>query len=143
MGNEFDKIQQEFEILFDAVLDGMESFLNKFGYFVKINANYFSIMFKYSCPFVMLWLGQYAALERGKFAVGGEILLAIVFLVFENYFKGYARKNNTGDALPMARKRFTVEDGNGEISIDRKDLEEMIIYVNEIENYIEREGLRK
>jgi hypothetical protein len=49
-------------------------------------------------------------------------------------------KTNNGNELPIPRKRYTEEQEDGEVYIKKEDLQEVILYLNEVENYLVRKG---
>lgn len=61
---------------------------------------------------------------------------AICFIV-SNYLK-YSEVEDTGFPVPV--KRFTSESRDGEVSIEKNRLQEMILYVSEVEDWLESSG---
>lgn len=43
-------------------------------------------------------------------------------------------------SFPVPPKRFTSESGDGEVSIEKNRLQEMILYVSEVEDWLESSG---
>lgn len=46
------------------------------------------------------------------------------------------------DTIPVYGRRFTIRQKNGDISIKKADIEMSMIYLAQVEDYIERKGLR-
>ena len=47
-------------------------------------------------------------------------------------------KTGKGKEIPVPAERFTQEDEDGEVSIEQSRLQEMILYVNDVEDYLQR-----
>ena len=87
----------------------------------------------------MWYLGAYLYEERGEFAVGGELFVPlVVFLVI--YFVGsFANHIGKGERIPVPEKRFTeVDDGEVSVPVSRQD--EMLFYLADLEDCLERKG---
>ena len=95
------------------------------------------------CPYLMWWLAAYLYNERGEFAIGGEIFIPILFMFVSNVLKNIAIRHNEALSFPVPRKRFTRNDGNGEYSVEQNRIQEMILYVADVEEYLERKGMIK
>lgn len=69
---------------------------------------------------------------------------SIALIVLSRFLKGYANAIGQGDRIPIPRERFTevIEEGN-EVVIDRSRLQELIIYTNDLEDWMERRGIAK
>lgn len=65
------------------------------------------------------------------------VLVQVVCLVTSKYLK-YSEVEDTGFPVPV--KRFTSESGDGEVSIEKNRLQEMILYVSEVEDWLESSG---
>lgn len=50
-------------------------------------------------------------------------------------------KIGKGKEIPIPENKFTQEDEDGEVSIDTNRLQEMILYVADVESYLERHHL--
>lgn len=50
-------------------------------------------------------------------------------------------KIGKGREIPIPESKFTQEDSDGEVSIDTHRLQEMILYVADVESYLERKHL--
>lgn len=48
--------------------------------------------------------------------------------------------NRTVDNIPLPYKRFTTEDNEGTITVEEGRIEELLLYVDELENELERLG---
>lgn len=110
-------------------------------YFIESNLRYVANLVDIGLPYGMYLLGQMVALERGRFAVGGEIFIPIVVCIVVYYMKEIANRCNKGKCIPIPRERFTEVDEDGEVSIDTSRTQELILYVADLEDWLERRGL--
>lgn len=93
-------------------------------------------------PFLMLVVGEYVYQERGYWAMGGEVLL-VVFLVALGFgLRSYARvSGNVVDDVPVPYRRFTrVDYESGRVDVDYGRVQEMILYVADLEDWFDRNG---
>lgn len=111
------------------------------GYFIKSNLRNFAIILNISLPYVMYFIGQYVAVNRQGIAVGGELFVPIVFIVLIFYIKSTANKLGKGTTIPLPDKRFTKVEDDGEITIENKRVQELILYLADLEDWLERKGL--
>ena len=95
-------------------------------------------------PFLMLYVGEHAYADRGYWAIGGEVVLPVVLLIVGFALKAYASvSGNDHYDLPVPRRRFTHVDYNsGQVDVENKRLQEMILYIADLEDWFERNGYR-
>lgn len=92
--------------------------------------------------FLMLLLGQYVYKIRGCFGIGGEIFIPVVICIIVFLFKYVgSQKHAEKEAIPVPRKRFTEVHNDGEVTIEYNKMEELILYVADVEDYLENKGL--
>lgn len=120
------------EVLREAV-DEMFSWLHN-------NLRNIAAVFDVLCPYVSMWAAITAYMERGKLAFGGEWFVPIVFFVSSSILKAIANKTGKGITIPRPRKRFTTEE-DGEVTVDVDRTEELLLYVADLEDWLERKGL--
>lgn len=65
------------------------------------------------------------------------LLAQSVCFITSKYLK-YNKVEDTGFPVPV--KRFTSESEDGEVSIEKNRLQEMILYVSEVEDWLESSG---
>lgn len=99
---------------------------------VKNSIPKMSLVFKMVLPFVMYYYGMY----EGKLSYW--LFLPIVFWFVTNVLDRISDKTGKGKEIPIPSKRFTKEDEDGEVSIEQSRLQEMILYVNDVEDYLQR-----
>ena len=73
--------------------------------------------------------------------------IKIVFLIFPllvnllaYLLKLFANRIGKGETPPVPNERFTSDNGDGEISIEHARLQELILFVNDYEEWLERKG---
>lgn len=109
-------------------------------YFIEDNLRNFGRLVDLLLPYCMLFLGMYAYKTRGEYAIGAEFFLPLVVMLVSYYCRSAANKLGKGDTFPVPQKRFTSEDddGNPEIEVDR--IQELILYIADVEEWLERKG---
>ena len=65
------------------------------------------------------------------------VLAHVICFITSRYLK-YSEVEDTGFPVPV--KRFTSESKDGEVSIEKSRLQEMILYVSEVEDWLESSG---
>lgn len=112
-----------------------------FTYFVKNNLMAFANILNLIIPYAMYFIGQYVALDKNKIAVGYEVLIPIVSIILIYYIKSTANKLGKGTTIPVPNKRFTQVDKDGEVSIENGRIQEVILYLADLEDWMERKGM--
>lgn len=92
----------------------------------------------FTIPFFGLIIGVVMYKERGYFAIGGEWLLLAVLEFISSLLKRYVKQNRIYNELnlPIPAKRFTEDVGGGEYQVDTDRLQEMILYVADVEDWL-------
>lgn len=123
------------EILAEAILGIL--------YFITCNLRNFGHLLDMLLPYFMLVLGMVCYQLRGEFTLGAEVFLPILVMLVSYYCKNLANKLGKGDTFPVPERRFTSEDedGNPEIEVDR--IQELILYIADVEEWLERKGYLK
>lgn len=105
---------------------------------------YIAVILRIILPYFMWYIGIYLYEQRGKFAVGGEIFVPLYVFIITYYIKQYANRLGKGERIPIPEKRFT-EPGeeDGEYTVEVKRMEEMILYMSNLEDWLQRKGLLK
>lgn len=108
-------------------------------YFFAVNMRYFANLISTATPYVMYFIGQNVVLERGKFAIGGELFIPILIAVLVYYLRQIANRSGKGNSMPVPEKRFTeVDESTGEVTILTARTEEMLLYMADLEDWFER-----
>lgn len=121
------------EITIDAV--------SSIGYFIKSNLRNFATILNIVLPYAMYFIGQYVAVSRKEIAVGCELFIPIIFIIIIFYLKSTANKLGKGTTIPIPDKRFTKVEDDGEVTIENKRIQELILYLADLEDWLERKGL--
>ena len=104
------------------------------GYFIKRNLRTLANIINIACPYLMYLLG-FNSNEIGK-----EVFIPIVVMFVVYFLRSLANKLGTGDIVPVPVKRFTIEGEDGEISVENSRIQELILYLADLEDYLERKG---
>ena len=93
-------------------------------------------------PFVMLFVGEYVYADRGYWATGGEVALPFLFVIVGLALKSYAKVSGTDHSdIPVPYHRFTdVNYENGQVDVENRRLQEMILYMADLEDWFDRNG---
>lgn len=126
-----------FQIIFEITRD----VCNEITYFIKNNLLNFAAFLNLVLPYLMYYIGQYVVKERGATTFGGELFIPIIFVVITYYLRSMANKLRKGIKIPLPEKRFTEIDEDGEVSIEHSRLQELILYIADLEDWLERKGL--
>ena len=122
------------EILYDIIF--------AIGYFIENNLKNFATLLSIMLPFIMLLIGQAVALKRGSFAIGSEILIPPFIGVIIYFIRSFANKLGKGITVPIPKKRFTeVDNETGEVNILNDRVQELILYVADLEDWLQGKGL--
>ena len=127
--------------IFDIIIEVTFDALHSFTYFIKSNLITFANILNIMAPYTMYFVGQYVACNRGTIAVGDEALIPLLFIVFIYYLRSTANKIGKGMTIPVPDKRFTQVDEDGEVSIENNRLQELILYMADLEDWMEKRGM--
>lgn len=90
-------------------------------------------------PYLFLLISIKMFNIRLGFEIGYEYLIPIILFVISDMVRRLANRLNVGEDIPIPSEPFT-ENDNGEISVLQSRIQEMILYVNDVENYLYRHG---
>lgn len=110
-------------------------------YFITSNLRNFAWILNFILPYLMYIIGQNVCATRGYLGVGGELFIPVVFCVITYVLRSYANKIGKGTTIPVPDKRFTEVDDYGEVSIPNNRIQELILYLADLEDWLERKGL--
>ena len=124
-----------FSIMFAIVVELFLMILDVIGR----NLRNLALLLQIGLPYLMWYLGAYLYEERGEFAVGGELFVPLVVFLVIYFIGSFANHIGKGERIPVPEKRFTeVDDGEVSIPVSRQD--EMLFYLADLEDYLERKG---
>lgn len=116
-----------------------QDIISEVVYFFAVNMRYFASLISTAAPYVMYFIGQNVVLERGRFAVGGELFIPILIAVLVYYLRQIANRSGKGNSMPVPEKRFTeVDESTGEVTVLTSRTEEMLLYMADLEDWFER-----
>lgn len=131
------KNKKFFNIFFEIIIEVILNVEN----FIKNNLVTFANVLNLLAPYIMYFVGQYVMLDRGYLAVGGEICIPIFLIVIIYFLKSTANKLGKGFTIPLPNKRFTTVDDDGEVTIKTERLQELILYMADLEDWMEKKGV--
>lgn len=127
-------IQIVFEILIDVV--------RAVSQFVTSNLRNFANILSALLPYVMYLVGQQICSQNGgQIKVGFELLIPLGFCAVIYFLRSVANKIGKGITVPVPSKRFTEIDEDGEVSVRNSRVQELILYLADLEDWLERKGL--
>ena len=100
----------------------------------------FGNMLIFAAPFVTGILAAVMTWQRGYLAFGGEYVLALFMLVIGSVLRYLGESDGQGVGIPVPSHRFTQRDRNGDVSINEEDLNEVILYLADLEDNLEANG---
>ena len=109
-------------------------------WFFHRNMESFGNMLIFAAPFVTGILAAVMTWQRGYLAFGGEYVLALFMLVIGSVLRYLGESGGQGVGIPVPSHRFTQRDRNGDVSIDEEDLNEVILYLADLEDNLEANG---
>ena len=112
-------------------------------YFIKMNLYNFGVLLEMMNPYILCIVIYMNYQKRGCLAFGGELFIPIVIYILSKIIKRLANKFNAGYDIPIPRKRFTHDVGNGEVTVDNEDLQEMLLFMYDYEEYLKRTGRKE
>lgn len=115
---------------------------NNLKFFVKRAVYPVAVLLLVTLPITIYILIKTSYEERGYFAVGGEMIIPIAIVVFY-FFVCYSRASKRSYGIPIPEKRYTKESDNGDVYINKEQVYDVIIYLSDLEDYLERNGLLK
>lgn len=124
----------------DIVIEVAEEAVHSVAYFMKHNVRHLGTLIELVTPYLMYVLGQASTIDRGVITVGGELFLPVFLWIVANFIKGVANKLNRGPRIPKPTERFTEVDEDGMVSIDESRVDELLIYMADLEDWMERKG---
>ncbi len=110
--------------------------LHEIKYILEGGIKYFTKLIRFILPYIMYYLGA-------SFKISPYIIVAIPICVFiiTYIMDSYANKIGKGMAVPVPDRRFTEVSDDGEVSISNTRIQEMILYLADLEDWMERKNL--
>ena len=76
-----------------------------------------------------------------EFIISWELVLPILFALVIYYVKSIANKLGKGITVPAPTKRFTEIDEDGMVSVDMNRIQELLLYMADLEDWLEKKGM--
>ena len=106
-------------------------------YFVKNNLRHFASIFEFALPYCMFYAGAH-----GNVSIMHAMIIPVLMFLGIHILRSCADKLGTGNRIPpIPGKRFTQVDDDGEVSIENNRLQELILYVADLEDWMERKNI--
>ena len=126
-----------FKIMFEIIFD----ILRNIVHFIKNNLRNIAWLIEAIVPYAMYFTAYYVYDERGEFVIGGELFIPIIAYVITYVIRSFANKIGKGYTIPTPNERFTKIDDDGEVSIPYSRTQELLLYVADLEDWMERKGI--
>lgn len=108
---------------------------------IKSNLYSMLVIIELMSPFIILKISKSLGIDILNISM--IALWLLIYLVIY-ILKRLVNKQSYGYEFPVPRKRFTSCDGVGEYSINNDDIQEVILYLADVEDFLEKTGrLRK
>lgn len=105
-------------------------------YFIKFNLRYITALLNVLLPYGMYYIGK--AQSGNDYA---ELWIPVIVMVVLHYVRELANRNNVGNVLPVPNKRFTQVDEDGEVTVEHRRVQELLLYMADLEDWLQRKGL--
>jgi len=105
------------------------------GNFITNNMLNFANILNLLLPFAMYFVG------KQEMSIDIWILFPIIPMILVYYAKNIANKIGKGITVPIPEKRFTEIGDEGEVSVENERLQEMLLYMADLEDWLQRKGL--
>lgn len=130
-------MSKAYNIVKDITID----FLHATTYFLTSNMRGFANTLSVSCPYVMYFIGQYIQTGDFKFVYSYYLAIPITVVLITYYLHSAANKTGKGNSCPVPIRRFTTVSEDGEVSIEHARLQEMLLYMADLEDWMERKNI--
>lgn len=112
----------------------------QFKYFISINLKYLIKLIDISIPYIYAYISILLYRERNVFIIGYEALFPIIAYIILSLLNNFLNKINRGYDIPLPRERFTTLNDNGNVSIDNSSVNDIILYLYDLEEYLKSKG---
>lgn len=126
---------------FDIIKEITIDILHAAAYFFTSNMRNFANVLNVSCPYLMYFIGQYVQTGNFKFIFSYYLIIPITIVLLTYYLHSAANKTGKGNTCPIPIKRFTEVSEDGEVSIEQSRIQELLLYVADLEDWFERKNM--
>ena len=112
----------------------------QFKYFISINIKYLIKLIDISIPYIYAYISILLYRERNNLIIGYEVLIPIIAYIILSVLNNFLNKINKGYDIPLPRERFTTLNDNGNVSVDNSSINDIILYLYDLEEYLKSKG---
>ena len=113
---------------------------HQFKYFISINLKYLIKLIEISIPYIYAYISILLYKERNNLIIGYEVLFPIIAYIILSVLNNFLNKINKGYDIPLPRERFTTLNDNGNVSVDNSSINDIILYLYDLEEYLKSKG---
>ena len=117
--------------------DIVKDIVNEIKHYMKNNLILIVNLLYLALPYLMFYFGKANEINEILIALIPIVVIAVIY-----YIKAYANKIGKGKTLPVPVKRFTSVNDDGEASIEVDRVQELILYMADLEDWLERKGIK-
>ena len=122
----------------------MREMFNTFLYVLSTGIYPMSRILVLILPYLMLVVGLMWYKDSGLSMKIVFLIIPLLVNLLAYFLKSFVNRIGKGETPPVPNERFTSDNGDGEISVEHSRLQELILFVNDYEEWLERKGfLRK
>ena len=78
--------------------------------------------------------------RNNSFIIGYEVLIPIIAYIILSVLNNFLNKINKVYDIPLPRERFTTLNDNGNVSVDNSSINDIILYLYDLEEYLKSKG---
>ena len=123
-----------------AFRSSISELYHQFKYFISINIKYLIKLIDISIPYIYAYISILLYRERNNLIIGYEVLIPIITYIILSVLNNFLNKINKGYDIPLPRERFTTLNDNGNISVDNSSINDIILYLYDLEEYLKSKG---
>ena len=123
-----------------AFRSSISELYHQFKYFISINIKYLIKLIDISIPYIYAYISILLYRDRNSFIIGYEILIPIIAYIILSILNNFLNKINKGYDIPLPRERFTTLNDNGNLSVDNSSINDIILYLYDLEEYLKSKG---
>lgn len=113
---------------------------HQFKYFISINIKYLIKLIDISIPYIYAYISILLYRDRNNIIIGYEVLIPIIAYIILSVLNNFLNKINKGYDIPLPRERFTTLNDNGNVSVDNSSINDIILYLYDLEEYLKSKG---
>lgn len=123
-----------------AFRSSISELYHQFKYFISINIKYLIKLIDISIPYIYAYISILLYRDRKDIIIGYEVLIPIIAYIILSVLNNFLNKINKGYDIPLPRERFTTLNDNGNVSVDNSSINDIILYLYDLEEYLKSKG---